>query len=333
MSSTILQQARTAHQNGDLDVAVARYQQVLQTGEDVASALYGLGTVAMQRQQFSDAIRYLQDATAREPGAADILLSLAQSYFRSGDSARAREAGLRCAYLCRGQTTLSNAVARLLLNVDEPVAAAQQLQRLSTPNATSRLLLSRALGKQSQWGQAVTLLRALVSEQPGNEQLSLELSQAAARLRDFQLAKTAYANYMQLVEPDTDPETDSGAGLHSASRAQRYVRYADLLLMAREVPAASEQLDRASRLGADSAHFYLLRARILFLIGEDAKASSACSAALERDIGLGEAWQLRVETAQKHEVPQLIDMMRRALAQNSDDVFQRELLCLSLIHI
>lgn len=320
MSSPFLQQAQEAHQAGDLDLAAATYARALDAGENVASALYGLGTVAMQRQRYSDAVQFLRDAAAHEPEAADIQLSLAQSYFRAGEMASAHDVVVRCAPLCRHHTNMSNAVARLLLNLDQPAAAVDQLQGLKAPNAASQRLLSRAFGMMSQWGQAVRLLHQLVSKQPDNSQLHLELSQAAARLRDFPLATAAYATYMQQL----------GADLDTDSLAEAHVRFADLLLMARDVPAARERLEQAGLLGADSAQFHLLRARVFYLSGDDAQANTACDAALERDPGLGEAWQLRVETIEKSDLPEMIVKVRHALTQVSDDAYQHELLAYAL---
>lgn len=314
MSSTFLQQAELAHQGGDLDLAAAAYSQALDAGEDASSALYGLGMLAMQRQQFADAVGFLQNAASREPDAADILLSLAQSYFRSGDPAKARETALRCAPICRGHMGMSNALARLLLNLDRPAAAAHQLQSLSSPDSASLLLLSRAYGQMTQWVEAVGVLRHLISRQPENVQAFLELSQAAARLRDYSLAVTSYSDYMRLLGPDAD----------------RCIRFADLLLMARDIDAAAQQIEQAGVLGADSADFHLIRAQIHYLKGEDVKSNSACDAALVRDSGLGQVWQLRIEATSKNQVPDMIQEMRRALTQESFDPFQRELLLYAL---
>ena len=321
MSSSFLQQAEEAHQAGDLAAAAAIYARALESGENAASALYGLGTVALQQQRFPEAVEYLRDAAAHEPEAADILLSLAQGYFRLGDRVRATDVALRCAPACRHRTGMSNALARLLLNLEQPAAAANQLQSLKEPNATSQRLLARAFAMMSLWGQAMSLLRQLVARQPDNAQLNLELSQAAARLRDFSLAIRAFSAHLQQLEADNAP---------GDSLAEKYLRFADLLLMARDVPAARERIEQAGRYGADSAQFHLLRARVLYLAGEEAQANSACDAALERDSSLGEAWQLRVETGQKSELPGMIVRMRDALSQDSGDAYQRELLAYAL---
>ncbi|MEP4486354.1 tetratricopeptide repeat-containing sulfotransferase family protein [Marinobacter alexandrii] len=314
MSSTFLQQAERAHQEGNLDHAVASYNKALETGEETSSALYGLGTVAMQRQQYPEAVRFLQDAASREPNAADILLSLAQSYFRAGENTQASETALKCASLCREHTGMSNAVARLLLNLGQPAAVAHQLQRLKKHDSASTLLLARALAQTTQWDEAVKVLRELVASQPEHAQATLELSQAAARLRDYALAMTAFSQYMKLVGPDAD----------------KCVRFADLLLMAREVDAAWREIEQAGALGADSADFHLIRARILHLKGEDAESSFACDAALARDSGLGQAWQLRIETTPKKELDDMIQAMRRALDRTTYDPFQHELLLYAL---
>mgnify|MGYP000137716519 FL=1 len=92
---SLVQQAEAAHRRGDLDVAKRLYTQQLSVDSQQVDALYGLGTVLMQAQQFSEAEPLLSMALVLEPDAADIAYNYAICLRSKGDNSSAAELAAR----------------------------------------------------------------------------------------------------------------------------------------------------------------------------------------------------------------------------------------------
>ena len=79
-----IDQAVLLHQSGRLDEAAAVYQQVLQTSPDDYSALYLLGVIAHQRQDYHRAIELLERAMKADPVRGDPQNVLGLAFKRTG---------------------------------------------------------------------------------------------------------------------------------------------------------------------------------------------------------------------------------------------------------
>ena len=315
MALTELQQGEAAHQRGDLVEAGRCYQSVLrQTDGDHASALYGLGTIASQRGNMDEAIEMLARAVAIQPDAADINYNYALCLQKSGRLEQATKVALHTAQLCHGDAVFSQPVVKLLLDLNQPAAVVVQLEALTRLSAPDMMLLARARGALGDWDKSVAVLRQLAAQYSDNAEIARELSLAAGKLRDYPLAIESYQRYMNLSSPT----------------ARDYLSFADLYLLARDISHCVEQLVLAGQAGADSAEYQVLNARVARLQGDDSRAKIASEAALALQPELGQAWQIRVEVAERDELPRLIEQMSAIAAQEGIPRYQHMLLYYAL---
>ena len=86
---SLVQQAEAAHRRGDLEEAKRLYTEQLDSDSQDVDALYGLGTLFMQIQRFTDAESLLSRALAREPDAAELAYNYAICLRSKGDNSAA----------------------------------------------------------------------------------------------------------------------------------------------------------------------------------------------------------------------------------------------------
>ena len=291
MVSTSLPLAEAAHQRGDLVAAKQLYSRALQEDENNADALYGLGTVAMQEKDTDNAQELLAKASAIQPQAADIAFNYAVCLDRAGDHERAVTEALRAAELAANDEHFSNTICQLLLKLDQAKAVLQLKSRHKHHQTGSRILQAKAYGFLGEWDKAVSLLRALSDAHRDDSKICRELSIAAGRLRDYPLAIDSYRRYMALISP----------------QAHDYLKLADIYLIARDLNNSSKQLSLAASAGACSAEYHVLKARLERLNGDNRLACVSSERALGLQPGNGQAWSVRIETADPEELPDLIE--------------------------
>ena len=290
MVSTSLPLAEAAHHRGDLVAAKQLYSLALQEDEMSAGALYGLGTVAMQEKDIDNAQALLAKASAIQPQAADIAFNYAVCLDRAGDHDRAVIEALRAAELAANDEYFSNTICQLLLKLDQAKAVLQFKSKHKHRQTSSRILQAKAYGFLGEWDRAVSLLRALSDAHRDDSRICRELSIAAGRLRDYPLAIESYRRYMALISP----------------QAHDYLKLADIYLIARDLNNSSEQLSLAASAGACSAEYYVLKARLERLKGDSGLACVSSEKALGLQPGNGQAWSVRIETANREELADLI---------------------------
>ncbi len=309
MPSTILPLAEAAHQRGDLVAAKRLYSRALQEKTNSADALYGLGTIASQENDIDNARQLLAKASAIQPKAADIAFNYAVCLDRAGDRDGAVVEALRAAELAANDEYFSNTICQLLLKLNQAKAVLQLKSRHKHYQTSSRILRAKAHGFLGQWDKAVSLLRALSVVHLNDPKICRELSIAAGRLRDYPLAIDSYRRYMTLISPD----------------AHDYLRLADLYLLARDRSNSSEQLLLAASSGACDTEYYVLKARLERLNGDNWLARASCEKALGLQPSNGQAWNIRIETADPEELRDLIDRINTEIDFNAIGEHHREL--------
>jgi tetratricopeptide (TPR) repeat protein len=307
---SVIQQAEAAHHRGELDEAKRLYTQQLQASARDVDALYGLGTLSMQVEHFVDAVPLLAQAIALAPEAAEIAYNYAVCLQRVGDLSMAVQLAEQAGGSAGTDEGFSLAVCQLLLRLDAPRALLKQLGRFPHQALASHILQSQALGLLGAWDRAVALLRQLSQLYPSNVEVVRELSLAAARLRDYELAIASFGHYLGLITPG----------------AEEYVQYADLFLLAREADQCAEYLRRASDAGADSADYHLLRGRLARLRGDYALAMNACESVLEQQPHNAQAWSVRLEIAPLGTLPALIQRLQVSLDMKSMPAYEQQLI-------
>lgn len=291
MLSTSLPLAEAAHQRGDLVAAKQLYSRALEEDENSADALYGLGTVAMQEKDTDNALGLLAKASTIQPQAADIAFNYAVCLDSAGDHDSAVVEALRAAELAASDEYFSNTICQLLLKLDQAKAVLQFKSKHNHHQTSSRILQAKAYGFLGEWDKAVSLLRALSAAHRDDPKICRELSLAAGRLRDYPLAIDSFRRYLALISPE----------------AHDYLKLADLYLIARDINNSAEQLLLAASSGASSAEYYVLKARLERLNGDNQLACASSEIALSLQPGNGQAWSVRIETADREELRDLIE--------------------------
>ncbi len=296
--SPAIQQAETAHRQGSLDEAKRLYEDLLAENPDHVDALYGLGTLTLQQNNLPEAEKFLVRALALEPGAADIAFNYALCLSKSDRSNKAIEAALQALKCCGGDEVLACATCQLLLSLNQPGLVLEYFSQVKHHQMSSLLVYAKAQGAVGAWDKSVSILRRLHLQRPDDAKIAGELSQAAARLRDYPLAIESFNHYMKLITPDF----------------LDHLKFSDLYLMARDVDNSEAQLSLACSAGdrslvENNKDYHLLKARLCRLQADYKGARQSSSRVLDIDPGDGQAWSIQFETAQKDQ--DLQDLINR----------------------
>lgn len=291
----LLRQAEAAHRSGNLDRADELYRQALASNPRDSNAIYGIATIAMGRRDYDSAINFFREALTIEPDAADIQLNYALALQGSGQLSEAAKVAVQVAAIAGHDPAFARPLAKILIDCQRPDAAVSLLLRQSRLSRELEVLLATAYGLAGQWDDAVSRLRALHQQYQQDPDIARELSLAAGKLRDYELAIDAYGRYLELIQPE----------------AHHFLKFADLYLIARDSQRSREQLDKARALGADSDEYFVLDARLARLEGDRTKLRSACESALAKNPNQGQAWSALLESLTVEELP---DWLQRAEA-------------------
>lgn len=309
MQSTI-QIAEAAHRKGELEEARQGYNDLLQRNENDADALYGLGMLSLQENDPFGALTWLNRASIIQPQAADIAFALARCLKKIGDAHKAITEALRSLEYCGTDEPLSRAVCQLLLELNQPKAVLNQLAQFPHTEIASAILEAQTRGSLGQWDESVSLLRNLFRDHHDEPKIARELSVAAGKLRDYPLAIDSFKGYLELTKPT----------------AHDYIRFADLYLMARDVGNSQKQLDIAEGLGECGLEYLVLRARLARLSADNDVARMASEAVLKLQPNHGQAWSIRIETAEQRELVGLIERINKETDHKNTSIYFKSLI-------
>jgi len=283
---------------------------LLQKNQNDADALYGLGTVSLQENDPTGALRWLNRASRLQPQAADIAFIRARCLKKIGEADKAIKEARRSLKYCGTDEPLSRAICQLLLGLNQPKTVLKQLARFPHTEIESIILKAQTRGSVGAWDESVSLLRSLFRDHQDEPKIVQELSVAAGKLRDYPLAIDSFKAYMKLIEPV----------------ARDYIRFADLYLLARDVGNSQKQLDIAEQLGERGLEYLVLRSRLARLSGDYSLARMASEAALKIRPNQGQAWSIRIETARQGELPGLIARINGDLDAKNTSTYFRSLI-------
>ncbi len=274
-----LERAQQLHDMNQLEEAERIYRAALVADSNCADALYGLGTIYLQRQQYSESQDYLLRAVELEP-APEFLVNLGMA---EESLQRPREAAtnyLRAASLAPEDEAILQRVSQRLLHL----GCEREVMKLLAGRAEPPLLIlyARAAAKLGDWSGALATLQELLRSNPESPENWRELATAAARLRDYPTALAAYRRYLASRQPGDDT-------------GQALLAFADLLLLARQPQELRDFLsEHQSKLPATSQAL-LLQAKLARLEGSEAEVLQHLLTAIELEPSNGEAWQMRLE--------------------------------------
>lgn len=192
-ADALLAAGRRAHEAGDLDAAIAAYQQALSTQENDPRTLYLLGNVLMQAGQTQAALPHLEAAASHERKHPAVIGSLAQGYFEAG-------------------------------RYGEAEGAFRKAIRLDPRIPQFQLGLANSLAMQQKFAEAEILLKRLVSREPRSAYAWMNLGNLA---RDQSRMEEAVNHYRQALQCDPsllDARNNLGSALHTLLRFEEAER-------------------------------------------------------------------------------------------------------------
>ncbi len=298
----LLTEANDAFRAEDFTLAESLYLSILETDPKVATAHYALGTIALQNKDYGFALTALGKASELEPEAVDIAYNLAIALAQTGRLRDSLVAAQQATKYCKDDPVFCSRLAMLFHDLGEPKAAIQLLMRLKALLPQDQIVLARANGQLNNWQEAVNLLQQLSEAVPEDAQVAKELAVAAGRLKDFDVAVSAFERYLRLVLPT----------------ANDYLRFADLLLMAQRVDRCDQAITQAIYAGEDGAQAYVLKANVARLEGDYESANMALDEALKRMPNHGSAWSLRAELGDEESLLSYIDDLQKVLSNDAE---------------
>ncbi|GHF10373.1 sulfotransferase [Kordiimonas sediminis] len=309
-----LEQAFRFHDAGKLDDAKIAYDAVLHEQAENVDALYGLGTIALQRKEYDTAKSFLEKARAGAPNSPEILVNLASAYRQLGLTKQAIDGFARAVELARGHTALTLMAATELLKLHEPHKAIQAVASLDQSDPKVVIHLARSHAALGSWGTALDALMAVTKHIKDDPAVWRELAQAAGYLRKYDLAVEAFHTYMKLKPYDV---ADTLA-------------LADLYLMGRMHHEATATIEKALAEGETSAVAYTIAAKCARLSGDYALAKQYLRSALCQKRYHGQAWQYLADLADEDDLSALIQDCDEQLSIGQGQIYDRSLMAFSL---
>jgi len=296
------EQAAAALTANEMEKAEALYISLVEQEPNSASNRFALGSLFYQKQDYKKAIDHLQQAALIEPEAVDIAYNFAACLTAIGDRLGALLQLQRATKYCKDDPYFVPRIADLSVRLSEPAAAITLLSRLQKLLPNDQIILANANSMLGNWRESFKILKRLKDSVPNDPAINQKLSIAAGSLRDYPAAISAYERYLQLVKPT----------------ANDYLRFADLLLLARNADRCERALELALELGEDGPDVYLLKARTARLKGNYQSMHESLEEVLKRMPNNGQAWSIRAEVANEEELDGLIKELNATLAQRDE---------------
>lgn len=309
--SQILHDAENHQRSGQLDKAEALFQQAVSNSASNADALYGLGTLLLQRRQFKEALPHLEMAVSLQPGIPEFLFNLALAEKGCGLIERCKSTLEAAAEIVQSDIHYLLPICKLLIELGHARPAFFHLQNCNDKSIDLSLWKTRAQGAIGDWAGALRTLKQLALAVPGNSEVWQQYSKAAAYLRDYETAINAYQNYIDSTK----------------ASAADYLRFADLYLLARLPDEALTAIEKAFSMGIEGPEAYLIAAKCARLKGDNDSVKTNLRKALELRKTFGEAWQLLAEASSETELPGLAVEIQKAI--NNQSSTKRDLILLN----
>jgi tetratricopeptide (TPR) repeat protein len=205
--------------------AETHFQLTLKRYPDHPRALLGLGRVAFKRNQFREAVAYLEKAVGKEPDLKSAHSLLAEAQQRLGNLTAADQERLRAAQLVADRAW--------------PDPFADEAVRLRTGLQAS-LMRAAVLERAGRFQEVVTLMQQAVQDYPDSAALRLELGVALLQLRQFAPSEAALLEAIRLAPRNS----------------QCYYRLGACLIAQEKFDLAQKPLSQAIVLRPDDASSY-----------------------------------------------------------------------------
>jgi tetratricopeptide (TPR) repeat protein len=289
LSETLLAQ-------GHLDEAEESFYRLLQREPMHPRAYLGLGRLAMQRQEWKEALPHLQQAVADNRTARAAALALAELYEQFDDESAAAQARAK--------------LEKLPADPTWPDPILDEIQRFNT-GKRSRIMQADQLFKQGRAAEAIALYRQVVQDYPNADDAWTSLGQALYRAGDFARAERALQktvelaprfaeahNYLGLALMSQGKLADAASAFRRATNlkpdfALAYTNLGRCLIQQKDYPAAIEAFRAAVRYMPNYAAAHIGLAELLHQTHQDDEALDELGQALQLNPGDERAKELR----------------------------------------
>ena len=275
-----LEKAEDQHRQGRLDEAMMIYKSVLIANPSNANACYGVGTIYLQQKDYSRSHELLEKAIQLEGNIPEFVLNLAMAQENLQRPEEAVDSYLKAIHLAPGDTELLIRAGFRLLALGHENRLHKLLRHYDVSTPQFNALKAQTEIAVGNWVGAMEIMQKIVRLDPASRDNWRKLSTAAAHIRDYQTAISAYRKYLSL----------------SPENADDLLAYVDLLLMARDIEEANRVMSQVRQKMPDTAHSHLLQAKCARISGDYQSAREHVLNAIELAPELGEAWQWRLET-------------------------------------
>jgi len=277
--SKLIKQANAELQNKRLVQAEQYFREALTIDEINVDALYGLGLIRSQLGDYKEAYDTLSLAASREPEAADIAFNLAHVFSQTGQRQQALLEFQRATKYCGNDPEMCSAIAERFVSLQESTGALQILDRLTALTPNDQIVMARAYGLKGQWSESVRVLHRLSLDLPNDVFVLSELANAGANLRDYRIAIDAFERILKSRTPSS----------------YDYLKFADLLLLAKQTKRAAQAVKIAEQNGENSVDLHITKAKLARIEGDYKLENSAVATALELAPLNGEVRMIQAE--------------------------------------
>lgn len=299
-----LRLSETLMAQGHLDEAEESFRRLLQREPIHPRGHLGLGRLAMQRQQWKEALPHLQQAAADHRTARAVTLALAELHEQLDDESAAVQARAR--------------LEKLPDDPPWPDPYLDEIQRFNT-GKRSRIKQADQLFKQGRAAEAIALYSQVVQDYPSSDEAWSSLGQALYRAGDFTRAERALQKTVALTPGFAEAHNYLGlarmaqGNLEGAASSFRrsidlkpdfalaYTNLGRCLIQQKDIPAAIDAFRAAVRYMPNYAAAHVGLAELLHQTHQDAEALDEVRQALQLNPGEERAKQLRdkLEAKQK----------------------------------
>lgn len=183
-AGALFEKARAAQVAGRLEEAESSYRQYLKQYRPTPEVLANLGALLARRENYSEAIRYYEQALKLDPSLTPLHLNLGLAHFKQG---RPAPAIAEFDLLLKTDPTNRQAAqlrGMALLEAERYVEAEQQFRELMPGDLSILLGLSTALLRQGKSGEARAVLEPVLSR---TDSADVQLTLGQALLNDGQI--------------------------------------------------------------------------------------------------------------------------------------------------